>query len=431
MKKILLSFAVALVAMSASAQSTRLKNVNLNLSKFNVEQNFKTIETPAPLKAISISTSNSKAKIVKKADADNSDIFGLFIQTFAGEDVPEFTVCLTDTIYKADATVKVPIDTLGNTTDVKCNICLKRNFGGYRISEPYYGIYEEDDNGASIIFPEQISLKADGVSSTSGAEYHYDIYMYNINLTDDGTQIENIDLLSFEGDGDGVFYSSADGWGLFYTDRTTGKGLGWGGFVWDPVVYQANGKGSWYTSRDGQRTDYNSDVFIEDFETQVSVYGWMNAKLAMEIGDDLSVKMAAGFPIADLVIKEADGYTWDAGRILAYGWEIDEDNYIVTNDDPYIYGTLSGNTITIPGIYTRSEVGGSGDYQGYYYGINFYRQNTFTLNDGSFAAGISETTMTREDVIKNTKTYNLMGQQVNRSAAKGLLIRDGKKFMSK
>lgn len=29
------------------------------------------------------------------------------------------------------------------------------------------------------------------------------------------------------------------------------------------------------------------------------------------------------------------------------------------------------------------------------------------------------------------KTYNLMGQQVNRSAAKGLLIRDGKKFMSK
>lgn len=214
MKKILLSFAVALVAMSASAQSTRLKNVNLNLSKFNVEQNFKTIETPAPLKAISISASNSKAKIVKKADADNSDIFGLFIQTFAGEDVPEFTVCLTDTIYKADATVKVPIDTLGNTTDVKCNICLKRNFGGYRISEPYYGIYEEDDNGASIIFPEQISLKADGVSSTSGAEYHYDIYMYNINLTDDGTQIENVDLLSFEGDGDGVFYSSANGWGL-------------------------------------------------------------------------------------------------------------------------------------------------------------------------------------------------------------------------
>lgn len=431
MKKILLSFAVVLVAMSASAQSARLKNVNLNLSKFNVEQNVKTIETLAPVNATSISAVNGKAKIVKRAETDDSDIFGLFIHTYAGEDVPEYTYCLADTIYKADATVKVPIDTLGNTTDVKCNICLKRNFGGYRISEPYYGIYEEDDNGASIIFPEQISLKADGVSSTSGAEYHYDIYMYNIDLDETGEKIENIDLLSFEGDGDGVFYSTADGWGLYYTDRTTGKGLGWGAFVWEPIVYEANGKGSWYTSSEGVRTDYNLDVFIEDFDTQVSVYGWLDTKLTMEIGDDRSVKIAAGFPVADIVIKQADGYLWDAGKILAYAWIINEQDRIVSTDDPYIMGTLSGNTITIPGIYTHSENGGTGDYQGYYYGISFYRGNTFVLNEGAFAAGISETTMTREDLIKNTKTYNLMGQQVNRAATKGLLIRDGKKFIVK
>ena len=33
-------------------------------------------------------------------------------------------------------------------------------------------------------------------------------------------------------------------------------------------------------------------------------------------------------------------------------------------------------------------------------------------------------------MVKNAKTYNIMGQQVNR-ATKGLVIRNGKKFLNK
>ena len=61
--------------------------------------------------------------------------------------------------------------------------------------------------------------------------------------------------------------------------------------------------------------------------------------------------------------------------------------------------------------------------------------STITLNTGNFLAagttGIEEIGVTREEKIKNTKTYNLMGQQVNRATAKGLLIRDGKKYINK
>ena len=38
---------------------------------------------------------------------------------------------------------------------------------------------------------------------------------------------------------------------------------------------------------------------------------------------------------------------------------------------------------------------------------------------------------TREYKIKNTPTYNIMGQQVNRKDVKGLMIRDGKKYIAK
>ena len=430
MKKFLLSIVVALAAVSVNAQKANVKGMTLNTKKFNTEQRVKSTINLAPVKAEMLNANSGKKTILKRATED-SEVFAFLMQTYAGENVPEFTFALPDTLWKANQTVQVVIDEQGNTEDVQCNVCLKRNFGGYRVTEPFYGVYTEDENGASLWFPEQIGIKADGVSS-SEVEYHYDIYFYNIDLTEDGKEIEGVYSLSFEGDGDGVLFSSHDGWGLYYVDRTSGEDLGWGAFVWDPILYTVNGTASCYTSRQGARTDYNWGAYIEDLETQVAVYGWLNTKVVMSIEDDLKVKMKAKFPVADEVLATADGDLWDAGRILGYNWTVDDEGYIRSlDDDDYIEGVLSGNTIVIPGIYTHSEVGGTGDYEGYYYGINFYRENTFMLNEGSYAAGISDVNMSREDLIKNTKTYNLMGQQVDRKSTKGLLIRNGKKFINK
>lgn len=95
-----------------------------------------------------------------------------------------------------------------------------------------------------------------------------------------------------------------------------------------------------------------------------------------------------------------------------------------------IKGTISGNTITFDNIFINCSdltEDGYGLFDGYY-----RLGSTITLNEGNYTAtGIEEIGVTREEKIKNTKTYNLMGQQVNRATAKGLLIRDGKKYIKK
>lgn len=426
MKNFLLSFVAIMIVTAASAQKVGVKPLAVNGKSFNIEQRFN-IGDMFNKNDLNIRTTNAKAKIIKKAE-DDSEVFGFFVQVFESEDLEGFNISATDTIYNANKTLTVPVDSLGNTEDVQCNICLKRNFGGYKMTEEYYGVYNKTDEGEIIYFPEQISLKLDGVNKTSGEEYHYDIYMYNIDLTEDGQYIENVYPLTFESEGDGTYYSPNDGWGIYYIDRTTGKGLGWGGFVWDPTLYKANGTSACYTSRSGVRTDYNSNAYIEDWGNQVVVYGWIGTSMTIQVVNSDSVQVVAGFPVSDVNIKQADGYLWDAGRILGYAWEVDDEGYIHDSNDPYIPGYLKGNTITIPGIYTRSEVGGTGDYAGYYYGINFYRDITFVLNDGSYSSsGINEVNASSKS---SKMTYNLMGQKVN-GAVKGLVIRDGKKFVVK
>lgn len=436
MKKLLLFIAVAMTAMTVNAQNAPVKAVALNANRFDAAKTFNLTPGMASDQIANVNAKNTSAKIIKNAEA-NDDVFGVFVQTFTGDVVEDFTGATTDTIWKANQVMTIPVDNEGNTTEVTCNICLKSAFGGYRITEPYYGVYEETEDGAYIFFPEQISLKADGVNSNTGQPYHYDCYMYNVVLSDDGTQITNLKLLQFEGDEEGIFYNTDSGWGLYYTDRETGSGLGFGAFIWNSMLMEPNGTVSW-GARDNN-DNYNittASAFIEDYETSVAVYGWYNTKLTMQVEDDLSVKIRTGAPIADYDLKEADGYMWDAGKIVLSAWVADEEGHVHIDDADYIYGELKGNQITIPGIMTHSENGGTGDYAGYYYGLNFIQQNIITLNEGNFAAdadseGIEETSMTREEKIKSTKTYNLMGQQVNRSKVNGLLIRDGKKYVNR
>ena len=178
---------------------------------------------------------------------------------------------------------------------------------------------------------------------------------------------------------------------------------------------------------------------MEDYEVAVNVYGWLGTMLAINIAEDLTCSIATGAPVADLVISEDDGYYWNAGMIVLYGYYLEPDKenpeikYIRMDEQAeYLYGKLEGDTITFPIICTASQFGGTGDYEGYYYGLNRYRDVRIVLDNGvHFTAGIKEAGMTREQKIKSTKTFNLMGQQVNRDATKGLLIRDGKKYIKK
>lgn len=437
MKKSLLTCAAALMALAATAQTANMKGSVITSQRINELMSTQTATNLVASNAEVVAAKpRTIAKIVKAAENDDN-VFGYFVHSHQGTDVAEFTSVSIDTIWKANQTVKIVVDEQGNTEDVACNVCLKSAFGGYRVSEVVYGVYEEGEDEGSLWFPEQISLKADGVSQ-NGQEYHYDIYMYSYELDDKGTSLKGAYPLQFE-EVDGVFYNSYDGWGLFYVDRTTGKGLGWGAFVQQSELKNANGTVEWdYYDRDAKEwVTINSDAYIEDYGTQAAVYGWNGTKLSMLIDDDLTVKIRTGAPIADVDIKAEDGYMWDAGQIVLRGYNVDEEgNLSLDLNSDYIYGELKGNTITFPIIASSSQNGGTGDYEGYWYGLNYYQNNTFKLNEGNFAKdkdynGIENHSMSLEEYIKNTKTFNLMGQQVNRSLTKGLLVREGKKFINK
>ena len=67
--------------------------------------------------------------------------------------------------------------------------------------------------------------------------------------------------------------------------------------------------------------------------------------------------------------------------------------------------------------------------QGYWMGGHFCAFE-FVLYHGD-ATGIEEQHMTLEQKLKSAKTYNMLGQRVDRAQTKGLLVRNGKKFLSK
>ncbi len=65
------------------------------------------------------------------------------------------------------------------------------------------------------------------------------------------------------------------------------------------------------------------------------------------------------------------------------------------------------------------------------YSRGWFQDAAVVMFDGHFITGIKDVNVALEEKGKNSKTYNMMGQQVNAATAKGLLIRNGKKFIKK
>ena len=185
----------------------------------------------------------------------------------------------------------------------------------------------------------------------------------------------------------------------------------------------------------GAWTKYTSPIYVEDLEYNVNVYNFAEALgvggfvISIDINDDGTVSMPSKQNLFGTKYNIPDA------EIATYG-----DYFFVVraylNEDEKIYrdykaeniaGTISGNTITLTDYWSIAT---NPDSDGIAYTVTTAQLGTtFTLNDGNYTAGIKEIGVTREEKIKNTKTYNIMGQQVNRANAKGLLIRNGKKFI--
>lgn len=210
-------------------------------------------------------------------------------------------------------------------------------------------------------------------------------------------------------------------------------------FGWEANIYPMNAIQIGYenSSNTGKKwavTKY--PLYVEDYETAVDVYGFCGMGLvSMEIAEDLSVSMATGQPLDQLASsQDPDGVY---GTLNVVGVLVGEPNS--QGDRPIqmdwdikeVKGVLDADTISFANDYGMFAVATKPDAEENLYSRGWFQNATVAMLDGHFITGIKDVNVALEEKGKNSKTYNMMGQQVNAATAKGLLIRNGKKFIKK
>jgi hypothetical protein len=199
----------------------------------------------------------------------------------------------------------------------------------------------------------------------------------------------------------------------------------------------------------------HSTINVQDFGTQLVVSGFMKQfYVTIDLNDDGTCSL----PFPQLVMdyeQEIEEQTYTG--IYIYG--SDPEGYPGLEEESLL-GYVDGNKVR---FYADAEGGAniwnedgslkSDAYNGYIflgfqpgtdaegkktvYGYGWNCLLDFEWTDGNSdpdpqePTGIENANNTLEYKLKNTKTYNLMGQQVDRKAVKGLMIRDGKKYIAK
>jgi len=292
------------------------------------------------------------------------------------------------------------VDVLGEYDADKATVTVPANQYCYTIDEnsSLYSSYGE----CKFVFL-SVTFSAEGTPKAfDDADFVFDI-------NDDGS-------LTMQNEG---YYIYIDGGNY---DK---KYYSYGSDIW---LYPVNSHQTYnrYASKKWQ--EYESNTYVEDYETSVSVYNFVGyGMIDIYINDDLSVSMATGQPL----LKNTSGDTSVYGEYInLVGCDISTGKVLTDYDVTEIPGTLSGNTISFDGQYFTGVT--LTDESEKAYTIGTFKKYVLTLDTGNFLAdGIKQVSGTREEQIRNTRTYNLMGQQVDRDTAKGLLIRGGKKYIKR
>jgi hypothetical protein len=443
MKKVLLTLAVALVGLTAGATGTA--EFKSGLKKAYAQQLVK----GQPEMMIQTATAMPKqAKRVAKAEQAEGDTLAVFIYMSPGEEVPNFVNAMELVAISANKDITVNYeDEQGNpqTEVVHCNVMFP-SFCGFNFDIYAYYYYDEEYECNAYIIPEQEVMVREG-QFTAGEyegqdyEFHYDI----IGIDEPNAQgsyniYGNVMLLEDPDDGT-LSFDNCDGWGLLVQDA---KHEGYGGIalaVFDCEFNKPNAKVFYsytYTTKDEQgeevtkwREIEGANAYVEDYGSAVVLNGFYGTKLNMRFDEEGLVHMPLGQPLVDQNLDDED---------FAYG-------YIHTVGVSPVLDENGNNTGTIKTDFEKTENIGTcpAPYaiefdcymralsnltsEGMGYGGPFFYGPTIVLNDTNFAAGISDATKAPVNILQ-TKTYNLMGQQVSRGH-KGIVIHNGHKYLNK
>ena len=424
MKKNLLIAAAVMIAAGASAQ---------NMEKSIMGQKF---DKNAPMVSALVDAP-AKAKVNAPVKArQTNDIYGSHLQIDL-------------------ATDGATSQTQGNVTMSEANVSqdgynfnvLIENF--WMTGTKMYAQYDETKGELRI--PAQLvteSTKTIGYSQEWGR-----LEILAINSDD---KVSTGDLVFVEQDGKFELADTLSGYYIYaldYEDEESGEtGAGWT-YAFNTKIVDYNGSMSFYTTAKNfqtQQTDgwAQGDLQInyEDLETAIIINGFLGKGcVQIDLYDDGTCEMEMGQPLSgDSYVS--DGVDYGLMHVC-YVDVIDDEGHIGAQEDVEVMEgayrrnveSLNGATVVFfyetdsEGRFTTNQywIAKTNTVEEQYYWMGGYFCATDFVLDAPDASGISEKTMTRLEKLQSTKTYNMMGQQVDRRSAKGLFVRDGKKYIGK
>ena len=269
---------------------------------------------------------------------------------------------------------------------------------------------------------------------TCGSQYVYEdtkngwgrFVIYGIDSEDKLTED-----LSFTVDDNGVITCDQAGFYIAMPEYEGGKYAWTLGYEW--VISPVNGVHSFAVNQNNQGWKDITDVpvAVDDAGFFVDVYNFLSmGYVSMDVNDDCTVSMPVGQPMIPCayVSQSIDTSVYGEFFILYGTTSEDGESWGLDLEATDIKGKIEGNTLYFEQLFpvlTLLDEESAGYSMGWFGGVTIALDKDFQI-----AAGIEDVNNTVESKIKNAKTFNIMGQRVN-SNAKGLIIRDGKKFLKK
>lgn len=407
MKKFLLLAAVLVTAMAANAQ------------KFTIN-----VETLAP-KANHVLSSNTEAFAATKAAKKN-------VAKYADADVVTYIetgVDYSDGEYEDEVsmltTAIVEIEYLNETGKYNGKTLPKVNITGF--GSGYCDVYGYvDDATEQIYIPRQLGYTKEGY----GDMYLEALYINaNNQLAWDNldvvlTKNENGNYICWEGE---EAPGARVGWIITMTGEYEGSIWTYG--IESDYLVPNGVEHGWYNFGSGYE-EMAYPVYIENNGDEVFIYNFLGmAGLGMLVEEGevyiptlqpvLNMPAQAGYPTAQYgEYFRTYAYVVLEGGGLALDEEAEYQMAAFTNDDK----TIDMGEDGYMGIWSKFDE----EQRGYRVGI--FGGLSWTLNEGSFT-GINGVAASMK-ATADSKTFNISGQQVANDF-KGIVIRDGKKFIQK
>ena len=467
-KSLLIAVAALFVAIGASAQAKRvakLPKANLQeMKNYAVSKKVKSDKTQTMTVASPSTEKVLNNKTGRRASAAGTYIFNA--SSWPGEE-PLFTSSFDFTIVDESGTINLDGDLYNEKTDIPFEYNVKLNdfpLADYAV----YGYYDEAESTITIPVQTIFTYNADYgrivfsacVQDGNGDPYDYGWSMV-LNVNSDGTvEIDEGDFTDYIAQGyyeDGDYYIG--GFWNFMPDylNSNGSPYAWS-YGFDAELFVPNATLHYATTGKSLGNDGSSNwvaveipAYVEDYGNEWVVSNFLGiTTCSVTVNADGTCAIPFGQLMDDYNYSEYDT-SYDYGYMRLVGCVLDGNSVRRDYSKTQLNGFYDNEGADFFKIeYKEAWTDEDGDHDaGYYYNdddtdyCRYFAVATAAGSEGAYmmgwccnlwfefsgdVAGINA--ITNASANTTAKTYNLMGQEVNAST-KGLVIRNGKKFLNK